>query len=74
VFAGVFSQRYAGFTVNIANVKLVNIADPPYPLCVGISKTYRQAIYYNDFESIPLNWVVFNGTLTPRGYIAPQDY
>jgi hypothetical protein len=74
VYAGVFSSRHASFTVNIADVKLVEIADPPYPLCVGVSRAGRQAVYYNDFESIPLDWVVFNGTLTPRGFIAPQGY
>jgi hypothetical protein len=74
VYAGVFSSRHASFTVNIADVKLVEIADPPYPLCVGVSRAGRQAVYYNDFESIPLDWVVFNGTLTSRGFIAPQGY
>ena len=62
VYAGVFSSRHASFTVNFADVELVEIVVPPCS---------RQAVYYNDFESIPLDWVVFNGTLTPRGYIAP---
>jgi len=74
VYARVFSSRHASFTVNIADIRLVEIADPPYPLCVGVSRVDRQAIYYNDFESTPTDWVVFNGTLTPRGFIAPQGY
>jgi multisubunit Na+/H+ antiporter MnhE subunit len=72
VYASVFSTRYIGANVNVANIQLVNIDPPLYPLCTGISR--YPIIYYNDFESIPLDWVVFNGTLTPRGYIAPQGY
>jgi hypothetical protein len=64
-FAGVFSQRHSRFTVNVADVRVVSI-ESPYPLCTPI--------YYNDFESTPSDWVVFNATLTPRGYIAPQGY
>jgi len=72
VYASVFSTRYIGANVNVANMELANIDPPLYPLCTGISR--YPIIYYNDFESIPLDWVVFNGTLTPRGYIAPQGY
>ena len=64
-FAGVFTPRHSRFTVNVADVRVVSI-ESPYPLCTPI--------YYNDFESIPSDWVVFNATLTPRGYIAPQGY
>jgi hypothetical protein len=64
-FAGVFSQRHSRFTVNVADARVVSV-ESPYPLCT--------TIYYNDFESIPSDWVVFNATLTPRGYIAPQGY
>jgi hypothetical protein len=42
--------------------------------CVDISRISRGALFYTDFESIPNNWYMINGTLTGRGFIGVGGY
>jgi len=42
--------------------------------CVDISRISRGALFYTDFESIPSNWYMINGTLTGRGFIGVGGY
>ena len=42
--------------------------------CVDISRVSRGALFYTDFESIPSNWHMINGTLTGRGFIGVGGY
>jgi hypothetical protein len=62
VYATVFSHRHFSGILNIADIKLVEITSPHYPLCIGITRTTRTALVYTDFESHPTEWISNGGT------------
>ena len=75
VFSGIFSHKYMNVSINIEPVNLVSIAQPIYNhTCTGIYRVARETIYYNDFEALPEDWVMINGTLGARGYVGPGGY
>uniref|UniRef100_A0A7C4FI52 DUF2341 domain-containing protein n=1 Tax=Ignisphaera aggregans TaxID=334771 RepID=A0A7C4FI52_9CREN len=70
VYSSAFIYRWVSGYTSITNIKLVDIASNPYPLCIGISRTSRSALYFTDFETLPSGWYQYGGQveINPNGY------
>jgi len=61
--------------MNISPVSPPLVFEAGYDVsCVDISRISRGALFYTDFESIPSNWYMINGTLTGRGFVGVGGY
>ena len=47
---------------------------PPTTCCIALVNTSRGAINYTDFETLPSDWVMINGSLGARGFIGPGGF
>lgn len=75
VEASVFARRSADFNVDIRYVELASLKPPPYNVtCTGIYRVDRGVVYYADFETLPGDWVMVNGSLGARGFTGPGGY
>lgn len=62
VYASIFTYRWVSGQVNVAGIRLVDIASHLYPLCTGVARASRSTVYYTDFESLPSNWFSSGGS------------
>ncbi|MEM0249138.1 MAG: hypothetical protein QXT53_08580, partial [Ignisphaera sp.] len=52
----------------------IKFQQPPATYCIALTRIGRGAIYYTDFEALPSNWAIINGSLGARGFIGPGGY
>ncbi|MEZ0394784.1 MAG: hypothetical protein ABWK00_07085, partial [Desulfurococcaceae archaeon] len=73
--AAVFTYRSLGGSVDVSPYRVYYLEEPLYNItCVGLSLLGRETLYYDNFSNITSDWIMINGTGSPRGLVGMTGY